>query len=106
VPPKLANTSSNTAAYSRISELPCGGRIAGQQTGRARRGTLLWRSCCTATILEFLATTKVGLREQVARPLAGAGFGVQAEDDFVAEDDAETEDGDAVFARGEEPWSE
>jgi hypothetical protein len=49
---------------------------------------------CTAAILELLATTEVGVRGQVARPIAGA------EDDSVAEDDVETEDVEAVFDPG------
>jgi hypothetical protein len=43
---------------------------------------------CRAAILEFLATTKVGVRGQVARPIAGA------------EDDVEAEDVEAVFDPG------
>jgi hypothetical protein len=43
---------------------------------------------CTAAILEFLATTKVGVRGQVARPIVGA------------EDDVEAEDVEAVFDTG------
>jgi hypothetical protein len=51
---------------------------------------------CTAAILEFLATTKVGVRGQVARPTAGA----DSEDDVQAEDDFQAEDVEAVFDPG------
>jgi hypothetical protein len=57
---------------------------------------------CTAAILEFLATTKVGVRGQVARPTAGAGEDVQSEDDVAAEEGVETEDVEAVFDPGGE----
>jgi ribonuclease HI len=42
---------------------------------------------CTAAILEFLETTEVGVRGQVARPIAGAEDDVSAEHGFVAEDE-------------------
>jgi hypothetical protein len=67
---------------------------------------------CTAAILEFLATTKVGVRGRVDRPIAGVEDDVQAEvDDFVAKDDIEVEDGEAEdveaeFDPGGEPWNE
>jgi hypothetical protein len=47
---------------------------------------------CTAAILEFLATTKVGVRGRAGRPRAGV-------EDDAAEDD-EAEDVEAVFDPG------
>jgi hypothetical protein len=99
----------------------------GKRTARnTSMGQLFGDQRCTAAILGFLATTKVGLRGHVARPTAAVGDDVQAEDDFVAENDVEAEDVEAeeveaeqveaedveaehveaVFDPGGEPWNE
>jgi hypothetical protein len=73
----------------------------GKRTARNTSMTQLFGDQrCTAAFLESLATTKVGVRGQLARPMAGAEDAGQAEDDFVAEDDVETEDVDAVLDLG------
>jgi ribonuclease HI len=77
-------------------------RAVGEATDkkRTKRNTsmaqLLGDERCTAALLEFLATTEVGLRGQVARQIAGV------EDDVEAEDEVEAEDVDAVFDPGGE----
>jgi ribonuclease HI len=83
-------------------------RAVGKATDRKRtvRNTsmaqLFGDERCTAAILEFLATTEVGLslRGQVARQIAGVEDDVEAEDEVEADDEVDAEDVDAVFDPG------